>query len=103
MPTAEPNWHGTLTPDTVEDVLLAEGYAEYQIINVDGAQRVDYTTDGSAPAIGGTPTGRVLAMIAGYDDVINVNSQASPAQTVKLKSAGAAHVSIQTIAGPSEG
>jgi len=80
--------------DTVE---LAPGQTMYEIVNVDGTARIDYTADGSAPLVGGTPTGRVLPPCICVDTIF-VNPNGST--VIKLISAGTPHYTIQTTAGP---
>lgn len=96
---AEPNYHSQLAAGTVDTVTLEEGFNMYEIYNVDGSARIDYTLDGSTPAEGGSATGRVLPATIAVD-VVNVKSDGST--VVKLISTGTPHYSIQAVAGPED-
>ena len=101
MPNAAPNWHGQLVANTAVTINLQADRSEYQVINMDGSAIVDFTTDGTTPVVGGSPTGRRLASIAGYDDIVNVNPEV--VGTIILISSATPHVSVQSIAGPEQG
>jgi hypothetical protein len=94
---ANPNWNGTLAAATIDTVTLAAGPNVYEIVNVDGTSRIDYTLDGSAPVVGGNTKSRVLPAVP-FIDVVNVKSDGST--VIKLISAGTPKYAIQAQAGP---
>lgn len=94
--TANPNYESALVANTADTITLPTGWAEAQIINVDGTSRIDYTVDGSTPVVGGgtsSYSGRVLPAVAGYTDTINVKY--NTAEVIKLISAGTPHYAIE--------
>jgi hypothetical protein len=95
---ASPNYHGQLTAGQVDTITIAGNaslamapVSAIEVVNVDGASRIDYTLDGSTPVVGGSATGRVLPASISVD-VISVE-EATPV-VVKLISAGTPHYSI---------
>jgi hypothetical protein len=90
--TANPNWHGQLAANTVDTIIMSKAWSALQVINVDGASRIDYTFDGTTPAVGGTATGRVLPAAIGADQAAGFRTD-QPI-TIKLISAGTPHYSI---------
>jgi hypothetical protein len=99
---ALPNIQAALVASTVDTITLPTPAAsQYEIVNVDGTGRIDYTLDGSTPVAGGstgTYTGRALAGIAGAKDVVNTKPEGGG--QIKLISAGTPHYSVQAVAGP---
>lgn len=94
---ANPNYNSTLAAATIDTVTLSAGPAVIEIMNVDGTSRIDYTTDGSAPVVGGNTKTRTLPATQCVD-VVNVKSDGST--VIKLISAGTPKYSIQVQAGP---
>lgn len=88
--TASPNYHGQLAANTVDTVTMDREWENLHIVS-DGTARIDFTVDGSAPAVGGTPTGFVLpAAVAVATPPVN---EAEPV-VVKLISAGTPTYSV---------
>lgn len=96
--TANPNAQGSLSANTVLEVDTKEGFSSYEIMNVSGATRIDYTLDGSTPVVnGGTSTGRVLPAVAGFTAIVNVNNDGTT--KIKLISSGTPSYSVQVVDG----
>src|SRR3974377_1386187 len=97
---ATPNYQGVLVASTIDTITLpTPSSSQYEIVNVDGVARIDYTLDGTAPTVGGATggTGRALAGVAGARDVVNAKPEGGG--VVKLISSGTPHYSIQAVAG----
>jgi hypothetical protein len=89
--TASPNYHGQLTANTVDTVTTDRAWEDIQIVS-DGTARIDVTVDGTAPVVGGTPTGLVIpAAVAVLTPPI---PDSGTPTVVKLISAGTPHYSI---------
>lgn len=96
--TGNPNHHGTLTAGQIDTITMSQPWRTLQVINVDGSARIDYTTDGSTPVEGGSPTGRVLPAAVCADSVAGFTESPSTDVetpiTVKLISVGTPAYSI---------
>lgn len=95
--SATPNYHGQLEADTIDTITLASGPSVYEILATDASARIDYTTDGSDPVVGGSPTGRCIPPTYAVD-IVYVPSDGSG--VIKLISAGTPTYSIEAVAGP---
>lgn len=93
--TASPNYQGVLVASTVDTITTNVPRRAITVIS-DGTARIDYTLDGSTPAVTGTATGRTLyASTAGevVDGPIQTSERA--VTVVKLISTGTPHYSIE--------
>ena len=83
--------HVTLTAATVETVNVDNQYfSNVEVVNVNGAAAVYFTTDGTTPTIGGDGSHVLPAAICG----VVVKSAITPI-VVKLISSGALEVSVR--------
>lgn len=89
--TANPNYHGQLTANTVDTITMSTTWDDINVINDDGTSRIDYTVDGSTPVVGGSVTGRVLPAAICVD---TCPTEYATAVVIKLISAGTPKYSI---------
>lgn len=105
--TASPNYHGQLTANTIDTITMSQIWSSIQIIasETTAPARIDYTIDGSAPVVGGSPAGRVLpatpcvdVVSPGSVTVIAIVAGGETSTTgpmiIKLVSAGTPHYEI---------
>jgi hypothetical protein len=86
-------YHGTLTAATVDTVNLSRVYGRVQVLNRGGANEIYWTTDGTAPTVGGDNCWVVPSQVGASD--IRANSQAqSNTCVVKLISTGTPTYSV---------
>ena len=85
--------HKTLVANTVATVTLDADYFEVEVVNVSGTAEVYFTTDGSAPAIGGDGS-NVLPAAIGY---VQLQPRTSGNTVVKLISSGTPRVSVRGV------
>jgi hypothetical protein len=83
--------HATLVADTVTTFTFDEDYNSVEAFNVDGAERVYFTVDGTDPDIAATGSEVLPAAIGG----LVVDVPVSGVTVVKLKSVGVPAVSVR--------
>jgi len=95
--TANPNYDSVLVANTVDTVTLPANTSERWIVeNVDGVSRIDFTTDGTTPVVGGgAGTGRVLPAAVGAQEVVAIPYASGG--SIKLISAGTPHYAIEVV------
>lgn len=81
--------HATLTADTVDDVTFSRA-REIEVVNVDGADAIYFTTDGTDPTVAGDDT-HVVPGTIGYLEVF------SKTPVVKLISSGTPKYSVRVV------
>ncbi len=86
--------HLTLVAATVSTVNLTANASRIEVTNVDGADEVYFTTDGTTPTVAGNNC-HVLPAVMGSLEVDD--ETAGTASTVKLISAGTPMVSVRGI------
>lgn len=84
--------HVTLTAATVTTVTLDEVFNQVEVLSVDGAAAIYFTTNGDAPTVEGDGCNVLPAVIGG----LVVSSPTTPT-TVKLISAGTPKVSVRGV------
>lgn len=99
MPNAAPSYHGTLVASTVTEIDVA-GAGAITITNVDGADKISYTTDGQTPVVAGTGgVGYVLpAAVSSETEIVSSESTTK----VKLISAGTPMYAVRISPVPTE-
>lgn len=86
--------HVTLVAATVTTVALSVNAARIEVVNVDGAEVVYFTVDGSTPTVAGDNTHVLPAAIC----ALEVQDETSGANSVvKLISAGTPEVSVRAL------
>jgi hypothetical protein len=88
-PTIE-EFNGTLVIDTVDTMTFVKPHVGVKITNINGAGVVQYTVDGSVPAVGTSPE---LPAIAGASAIVSFDS--TDTVVVNLLSHFAATVAVQ--------
>lgn len=83
--------HVTLVADTVTPVELHINAGRIEVLNVDGAAAVYFTTDGSTPTVAGNDCHVIPAAIAS----VEVADEISGLAVVKLISDGTPKVSVR--------
>ena len=90
-----PGAHGTLSAATVAtETFTGRSYREVTVVNVDGADDIYFTLDGTAPTSEGDDTW-VLPAAAGYTLTRAIKVQSGETLTVKLISAGTPKYAVQ--------
>ena len=85
--------HATLEADTVETFTFDEDFNAVEVLNVDGAAAVYFTTDGEDPEVAGTGSNVLPAAVGG----LTMDVQSGSATVVKCISAGTPMVSVRGI------
>lgn len=86
--------HVTLVASTVSTVNLTTNAGRIEVVNVDGAAAVYFTTDGSDPTVAGDDTHVLPAAVSG----VEVDDEtAGTTSTVKLISSGTPTVSVRAL------
>jgi hypothetical protein len=85
--------HVTLVAATVTTVTLDKDYNQVEVLNVDGAAAVYFTTNGSTPAVGANGSNVIPAAIGS----LTVLPGTTGNTVVKLISAGTPTVSVRGI------
>lgn len=88
--TASPA-HVTLVANTVTTVTLDSDYATVEVLNVDGAASVYFTTNGATPTVEGAGCNVLPAAIGALD----LNTGTRGTVTVKLISTGTPKISVR--------
>ena len=85
--------HVTLTADTVETVELGTNAAMVEVLNVDGAAAVYFTTNDAEPTVGGNNCHVLPAAIG----ALEVKDEISGPSVVKVISTGTPAVSVRAL------
>jgi hypothetical protein len=90
------SYSNKLTAATVDEVVFADTLAAVEVTS-DGAAKIYFTVDGSAPTVGGGNTHEVPATVAART-VLVPSTNPRVATTVKLISAGTPEYSVSKVA-----
>lgn len=86
--------HLTLAAATPATATLDADYNEVEVVNVDGAAAVYFTTDGSTPVVAGNGSHVVPAAVGGF---VTVRPRTTGATVVKLISSAIVKVSVRGV------
>lgn len=89
--------HYTLLADTVKSFTLDAGYKEVEVLNVDGASAIYFTTNGTTPTLTGGVGQDGTHVLPAAIGALQVPCQSSDTPVIKCRSAGTPKVSIRGI------